>query len=1652
MARVSVLFSLALLQGVSAAPTGGRTLEPEPVDDTERVNRETGRQVATDDYSGDHGLDTRWDTTEDTVLLRTIMRAAVGGIAAYQHHAPCQNGMARPRITDVQRYGLSWLSSFGHTEYAIYARINGAASHVRLRVSIGNRGASPPPEARRRVSGSALLPADGPAFDDDAPLLTHVEPLDGLPACVVSQIEEYSAERNLQTLPYTGTQERRNWEADNNRTYDPEFGEEQPEADLRAGAAARAAVAAARSTKHGTGVKISAVLHMPPPRNESHKIAAGMQYHYDGKTPYAMGLLPSAGDVLVHSIKLSAIPDEYGAFHDIPSAYSSVPAAAIARFPARSQGACGACAFFAASSMMTLKYWAEAFRRGVSPTASSLPLLSAQGMVACGRLPRNGDGAPTHAGGGWTTYDGGCCGASLDRVMDYLIDHGITSEACYPYTSDATPCVACARARGLSVEYPVCRDTCIPEYSSSHGLDPAAPFRVVRGLFADAQQTMYADYSDLQLSSPLTGVRMFKGPENIARAMMRYGAMTCGIDVTPAFQSGTGVLWQEGVYTGVTADPGTEIPEGATSNIGSHAVVCYGFGTTDSGIPYWECLNSWGSTWGTGGNGHFKLRRGGPGAGVLGMDGTLPVRGGSPSPPSSHGCYDVAINPNDVHTAGMHTAPTPPRPSPPPPYTAPPPSRFVEVHSGTCEDHGYTMIDSIERCRAALDGANNFVLGSANMTGRPPSFPLSSQTLGQESSGAWRHDVPNGCSVQPLRYVGGDTWNFAVSWQPSNGCVPGRETPRFTGQTTNCGCGTYQPRSGDPGYDSSTGNNDISGNICICDRGDSYGPVVYTPPSAPPLPTPSPPCSPVSVTVVPNFDEDRRGGACPNCGFDGFGGSWVVDGAPTAQTTNPSGFYSPVGMYADRPTMLRDETYLCGPNPGHLPGGANIPPPTEPLSQRSRGLMTGDYICDGFPHRIYNMIIDGVRRSVFRTAPTCLSHGRHFVMLTDTSGPCRNPLPGATCGDSLNVEGGWHGSYLYIEQPGVGVILNATIEANRVGSMGAIVNHFVVRAPGEPARLSPPAPTPPPPSPPPPPPLSPPPPNAVTDLGGGVYTVTTAVGQRCSDQACAVNPSAAQCQAIANALGRPFQSYAGQYAETYCGPATGTGTVEFQLDPAGVDHPCVPEQGCFCMSTISPGESCVVYPPPPSAPPPPPPEGWTADGLSFGYATTIFQGQRCGDYGTLYTVPTQAQCQEIATLLIRPYQPSAASATESGCYFFGWTPMAPNDIDNRPRAPGSRGATAIEFKPTTTEQPCSSVCFCASTVRPSFNPPSPPNPPLSPPPNPPPPLPGTPPPASPPPPTFDTLTLNQGARCSEQGSGWGKATQTQCEAIRANLQFTNGITVEMGVENSDGSESGCISFTAAASTDHINYVISASDLPCPAVVCWCTRPAGWTAPPVASPPPAPPSPPPAPSPEPNPPPSPSPSPPPESPPPMASPSPSPPPGPFTYTTISQGQSCSGGGYEQASESQCQSIAGQEGRSFAALQDFTGSESGCVSWGSADIEYMRSPTVFPCPAPTCYCTRAGSASPPPAESPPPPPEPEDSPPPPSPAGGGPCAGWCNTDRFPSRCSWRQCSGCSACGQSAMPPPMPRGPCMGWCNTARFPSRCQWGNCNGCSSCP
>merc|ERR1719506_3146216 len=232
--------------------------------------------------------------------------------------------------------------------------------------------------------------------------------------------------------------------------------------------------------------------------------------------------------------------------------------------------------------------------------------------------------------------------------------------------------------------------------------------------------TVYADYSDLQASDPLVGVRRFRGAANIARAMMRYGALTCGITTTVSFQTYGSLLWSsEGVYTG-KAPAGASMydVEDMTAKVGGHSVACYGFGTTASGVPYWECLNSWGADWGADGRGAFKLKRGDD---ALGMDGTDIA--------TSQGCYDVQLNAADVHTGGLH-ADKPPTPavSPPPPYVAPPPSRYVEVHAGTCASQGYAEITSVQQCRYALEDSY-LVVGAANMTGEPPKFPLAAGTI-----------------------------------------------------------------------------------------------------------------------------------------------------------------------------------------------------------------------------------------------------------------------------------------------------------------------------------------------------------------------------------------------------------------------------------------------------------------------------------------------------------------------------------------------------------------------------------------------------------------------------------------------------------------------------------------------------------------------------------------------------------------------------------------------------------------------------------------------------------------------------------------------------------------------------------------------------------
>ena len=87
-------------------------------------------------------------------------------------------------------------------------------------------------------------------------------------------------------------------------------------------------------------------------------------------------------------------------------------------------------------------------------------------------------------------------------------------------------------------------------------------------------------------------------------------------------------------------------------------------------------------------------------------------------------------------------------------------------------------------------------------------------------------------------------------------------------------------------------------------------------------------------------------------------------------------------------------------------------------------------------------------------------------------------------------------------------------------------------------------------------------------------------------------------------------------------------------------------------------------------------------------------------------------------------------------------------------------------------------------------------------------------------------------------------------------------------------------------------------------------------------------------------------------------------------TISSGELCSAQGYRPMTEQQCSDLADVLERSFAAYDGSGHVESGCLSWSSSELEFLRNTVEEPCPAgdeapfkgATCYC-EAGSPSPP-----------------------------------------------------------------------------------------
>jgi len=192
--------------------------------------------------------------------------------------------------------------------------------------------------------------------------------------------------------------------------------------------------------------------------------------------------------------------------------------------PIRNQGTCGSCWAFSASEVFS--------DRVAIATGKKSPVLSAEDMVSC------------------DTGDMRCRGGRLANAWKYIVNKGLATDSCIPYTAHNNTAPACPSS---------CAD------GSS----------VVRTHASKA----YA----------------INGVANMQKEIMTKGPIQIAFMVYKSFMT-----YKSGVYKKL---PEEFLPEGG------HAVKIVGWGT-EKGTDYWLVANSWGTTqWGDLG-GFFKIERG----------------------------------------------------------------------------------------------------------------------------------------------------------------------------------------------------------------------------------------------------------------------------------------------------------------------------------------------------------------------------------------------------------------------------------------------------------------------------------------------------------------------------------------------------------------------------------------------------------------------------------------------------------------------------------------------------------------------------------------------------------------------------------------------------------------------------------------------------------------------------------------------------------------------------------------------------------------------------------------------------------------------------------------------------------------------------------
>jgi cathepsin B len=188
----------------------------------------------------------------------------------------------------------------------------------------------------------------------------------------------------------------------------------------------------------------------------------------------------------------------------------------------RNQAQCGSCWAFAASETLSDRFC-------IATSGKTNIILSPQDLVSCDKS------------------DYGCEGGYLDHSWQYLVNTGIVSDDCLPYTSGSGSVAACPQTGK-------CKKGTWKKYRAS-------------------------DFTQ------------FQSVNEIKQSLVSEGPVETGFDVYDDFMN-----YKGGVYV-----------RKSSTMLGGHAVKVVGWGN-QGGVEHWIVANSWGSAWGE--SGFFRIKFG----------------------------------------------------------------------------------------------------------------------------------------------------------------------------------------------------------------------------------------------------------------------------------------------------------------------------------------------------------------------------------------------------------------------------------------------------------------------------------------------------------------------------------------------------------------------------------------------------------------------------------------------------------------------------------------------------------------------------------------------------------------------------------------------------------------------------------------------------------------------------------------------------------------------------------------------------------------------------------------------------------------------------------------------------------------------------------